>query len=556
MLFLANDGSHGTELWSSNGTAAGTVLLKELVAGSGGITSGTLVRAANNSLVYVTNTAQLWRSDGTAAGTSNITNLGSMGTGAISGLTPTSGGGMLFGFNIAGVEPWFSDGSIGDAVLLGNFNDGVGNANPEAFAPIGERMSFMASDDTFPFGMHATSGSGAPAYADQQFIPLGYLDGRLLAGTGFPNDMYLTDGSVEGTTILPGVEPRSSNNYGPPFRCSATVNGAVYFVGRDPSSSRTELYRSDGSASGAVKMTDTNATGGLVNSCFDDSAHLVAFNGGVLFTGAVSDSATGVELMRFNGVDAAQLVADINPGASDSFPLYLTALGNKVVFNARNLLSGFELWISDGSAQGTRLLKDIEPGLGDSRPESLVVAGSLLFFTADTRASGRELWVTDGTTAGTRLVADLYPGPGSAIRQGVFRALAVQGRRVFFHATDPAGDCALFVSDGSAAGTHCAIDTAEGLTAANLDEVLALSNGVVAFSAWRDGDGDEVRALHAGRLLPLTDGDIRPGSASSQPMLLTATARGMLYFSADDGSTGREVWRLDLTDFLFADGFE
>jgi ELWxxDGT repeat protein len=151
----------------------------------------------------------------------------------------------------------------------------------------------------------------------------------------------------------------------------------------------------------------------------------------------------------------------------------------------------------------------------------------------------------------------LFPGSASAFLSSQRRPLAVQGRRVYFHATTPADDCALFVSDGTAAGTHCAVDPLEGLTAsALLDEVLALPSGAIAFTAWRAGDGDEVRALHAGQLLPLVSGDIHPGAGSSQPLSLTATPRGMVYFSADDGSTGREVWRMDLTDFLFADGFE
>src|SRR5437868_13363746 len=40
--FGANNGATGTELWKTNGTTAGTVLVKDIFAGSGSSTPGTL----------------------------------------------------------------------------------------------------------------------------------------------------------------------------------------------------------------------------------------------------------------------------------------------------------------------------------------------------------------------------------------------------------------------------------------------------------------------------------------------------------------------------------
>jgi hypothetical protein len=43
------------------------------------------------------------------------------------------------------------------------------------------------------------------------------------------------------------------------------------------------------------------------------------------------------------------LVKDIFPGSSNSYPLYLTALGNTLFFRANDGVNGRELWKSSNS---------------------------------------------------------------------------------------------------------------------------------------------------------------------------------------------------------------
>ena len=72
LFFAANDGVNGIELWTSDGTAAGTVLFKDIYPGSNSSAvnsltniNGTLFFAADDGV----NGSELWTSDGTAAGT-------------------------------------------------------------------------------------------------------------------------------------------------------------------------------------------------------------------------------------------------------------------------------------------------------------------------------------------------------------------------------------------------------------------------------------------------------------------------------------------------------
>ena len=72
VYFAADDGVNGNELWKSDGTAAGTVLVEDINPGAGSSVpsyltnvSGTLFFAASNGVDGI----ELWKSDGTAAGT-------------------------------------------------------------------------------------------------------------------------------------------------------------------------------------------------------------------------------------------------------------------------------------------------------------------------------------------------------------------------------------------------------------------------------------------------------------------------------------------------------
>ena len=69
-----------------------------------------------------------------------------------------------------------------------------------------------------------------------------------------------------------------------------------------------------------------------------------------------------------------------------------------------------------------------------------IAVGPSLLFTGDDGARGRELWVSDGTNEGTRLLSDLTAGPGGSSPDSFTRV----GSKVVFRATDADGKVSLW----------------------------------------------------------------------------------------------------------------
>jgi ELWxxDGT repeat protein len=118
-------------------------------------------------------------------------------------------------------------------------------------------------------------------------------------------------------------------------------------------------------------------------------------------------------------------VKDIAHGRQDSSPRRLTAVGERVFFEAYDdPTETWSLWVSDGTNDGTVLVRQ---GRGDAYS---AVAGRLMF-SADDGNAGPEPWVSDGTPEGTLMVADLNPDRGSYPTSFV-----AQGSDVLFQADD------------------------------------------------------------------------------------------------------------------------
>ena len=318
-----------------------------------------------------------------------------------------------------------------------------------------------------------------------------------------------------------------------------------------------ELWVSDGTSEGTQLLTDIAPITDDSNPASSSTEGFVELNDRLYF--AADDGENGSELWVSDGTsEGTQLLVDINGGSNDngysisphsSSPTSLTKLNDRLYFAADDGENGSELWFSDGTSEGTQLLVDLNSGDRGSYPSSLTEFEGKVYFSANAGENGRELWVTDGTSEGTQILASIIPSH-----------FAELDGKLYFSAYDLENGAELWVTDGTTEGTQLLADINPGnnyggyYSYPNSSEPQGLTelNGKLYFSA---DDGKN------GRELWVTDGtsegtqllaDINPDLDGedgvingSNPDNLTEL-NGKLYFSADNGE-GKELWVSDGT---------
>ncbi|MCS7015330.1 MAG: hypothetical protein NZM42_04325 [Gemmatales bacterium] len=266
-----------------------------------------------------------------------------------------------------------------------------------------------------------------------------------------------------------------------------------------------------------------------------------------------------LEQLEDRTAPATFLVRDIRPAAGlPSAPEYLTNVNGTLFFVANDGNSGFELWKSDGTSTGTQLVRDINPGALSSNPRWLTNVNGTLFFVATDGSSGYELWRSNGAATSTQRVADLVPGVGSPFVTGsgfswsfVHPSLTEVNGTLYFVANAGGHGFELWRTNGTAAGTIPVSDINPGAGDAfstNIHPSLTNVNGTLFFIA-NDGPGgigSELWKLEPGAPAVQLVRDIRTGAGSafgSSQRPLLANVSGTLFFVANNGASGYELWR-------------
>ena len=142
---------------------------------------------------------------------------------------------------------------------------------------------------------------------------------------------------------------------------------------------------------------------------------------------------------------------------------------------------GVDLWMTDGTAAGTRLVKSSQDGGGfDPKPMG-TLGDSVVFSVLDSIGSGVELWISDGTALGTHLVQDINPGPDGSDPGGFVEIRRLPGSEPT-NITLSKNTVAEAVADGTVVGKLNAADPDgnDGFTYLVLDDAggrFAVSGG-------------------------------------------------------------------------------
>ncbi|MEX0641722.1 MAG: ELWxxDGT repeat protein [Pirellulales bacterium] len=510
----------GGRLWKSNGTDAGTVIVKDFQLGDtgslGNFTNfdGTLLFTKYDSASGY----ELWKSDGTEAGTIPVRNL------PANPFELTNVNGTLFfgAIGANGDELWMSNGTEAGTIRVEEMEAGA-ESSLYQLTNVNGTLFFTVS-------------SGA---------------------TG--EELWKSDGTEAGTMLVHDIHPGAISSY-PNYLTGS--NGMLFFSADDGMTGR-ELWKTNGTQTGAERVIDIRS--GTSASALHS---LTNVDGTLLF--AADDGASGDELWRSDGSEAGTtLVTDIEPGMYGSRPDDFNHVNGKLFFTANG-----ELWTSDGSEAGTIRLTDNEQAVYCWCPEDFTTVGDQLFFSAvNSMISRRELWKSDGTSTGTTRVKEIWP----------FNFIDVDGT-LFFSGYDGVDDGALWKSDGTEAGTVPVSEiTPNPGTLTNVNGTLFFGDyGAHGQELWKSDGTDDgtvlVKELASGILLNPTnvDGTLVFGTyRGSDPELWKSdgteagtvlvkelqsigvvvsvfgnftNVNGTLFFVANEGASGAKLWKSDGTD--------
>ena len=445
----ANSSTGARELWLSDGVHASI----HLASSSGEAYNVINSMVANGHIFFLSTNSdgsyEPWISDGTTAGTARL--------GMIPQVAPDPGRlrapeivqvGNILVFpaytSIAGRELWRIDLSTNAVSQVANIAAGTssGVAPNNVFCTLGSIAVFSAAADGTNYVLWRTDGTPAGTFPLASVAPdpnFSYVKApgsqRTLFGvfTGAVEQLWATDGSVQGTVQLPFS--------GAPDQVYP-VGSTYYLTASSPSGN--QLWRTDGTVSGSAPLVGISASLHFASQFVGDDTKVFV----------TSDDASGASGSLFVYDPQARTSRQISRYArtvSQAFSYIFAYAQGMLFFDNDDPGTGEELWISDGTAAGTLLLKNIAPETQTraSNPQNFAEYANLLYFSADDGVHGRELWRSDGTSGGTQLVADLNSGANDSNPTNLF----VSNGRLYFFALDTSGTFKFWQSDGTAAGT-------------------------------------------------------------------------------------------------------
>lgn len=372
--FSADDGINGRELWLSNtngGLIVTTTMVSDINPAGSSDPDGFSAAAslANHLVVFAandgTNGREIWKTDGTAANTAMVMDINAVAAGASSDpesltsvvFSTTAGALDIRAFftaddGVNGRELYRTNGTLAGTGICKDIVAGAGSSSPAnliAANPLSAGVAtptlFFTADSDGINGSELWKSRGALDGSDtvQVYDPgaagspanLTAVTGLNLVFFTIGNELWKSTGTAAGTAMVMSFAAPPTNL----ISAGSGTTAALFFAADDGTGSGVELWKS--TALLATQVKDVR-----VGPDSSSPTNLLAMGATVYFS--ADDGASGRELWRTDNTAGALRVKDINPGPSDSNPAKLTNLDGTVVFTADDGTHGVELWQTDG----------------------------------------------------------------------------------------------------------------------------------------------------------------------------------------------------------------
>ncbi|WP_257446543.1 ELWxxDGT repeat protein [Archangium lipolyticum] len=367
LFFASGDTAHGQELWVSDGTPGGTRQVKDIAPGAASASPYALT-PLNGSLLFFcfradpatsSGRTELWKSDGTEAGTVLVRDMGN--DSSLSFSRVRVGNTLFFSFTdpAHGTELWKTDGTGAGTVLVKDIQPGTAHSYPTQPQALGTSVFFLTSTPS---------------------------QGR---------ELWRTDGTEAGTTRVREI---AADPQGPTATLlPGSTDNQLFLALADPSDQLMRLYSLELDGAGAVQERLVTTLPNTYAQQPDALPYITTATraGGKLFFGqALSSpgpSPRDVQLWVTDGTAAGTRMLSRPLSRSDEFTTGLYALDDRILYSNTSDAEGLEPWVTDGTAAGTRLVQDIASS-SSSYPHGFTRVGSSVFFVATDSLHGSELW--------------------------------------------------------------------------------------------------------------------------------------------------------------------
>jgi ELWxxDGT repeat protein len=450
-LFFIADTEKGREVWRTDGTSEGTILIKDINPGFGDMVESLLLCNANNQVFFSGNDglhgSEIWITDGNANGTRLVKDV----TPGIKGANTLLGvvGNTLYFFSDSNQddqwEIWKSDGAEDNTLLVSNVPMvGYPNVFQTVASDTHVFMYISSGDNTFRalWAIEAASGNS------QKILDANWIHSIQRIGTkvlfvsgdesGASNKLWLSDGTEMGTVMV--------KDFG-----WQVPHGFHKFQDRLLFNNSGEIWISDGTEDGTTFLT----------SGYMDAAVAVGNN---FFGFGFDFQQDSYRFFKTDGTSIDNKYVDVNNG---DIRMYsdIAVLGNDLIMQYYDSNVGKEVGRIDMALGNFELLKDIKPGEGNSEPKSWISWKDKIYFLADDGSNGSEIWTCDGTTGGTVLLKNAFAGTGNAFSLGSSGRNLATSQGILQLLASPSGpnvylDKKLFTSDGTEQGTVVKFDFA------------------------------------------------------------------------------------------------